>query len=133
MRSRRFTPTSRRRDAARGVSLLEVLMTVGLAGLALTSVTQFFSTQMKLQQGQTYRVEAQQALRASLDTITRDVRLARACLPITGAFVPIAGTNGPGPDSITVRTGIVKGNLTCVWAGVRSPGMTIGATVVPVD
>jgi hypothetical protein len=96
-------------------------------------VTQFFATQARLQQGHTYRVEAQQALRATLDTITRDVRLAGACLPITGAYVPIAGTDGPGPDTITVRTGIIRDNLTCVWAGVRSPGMAAGASVVPVD
>jgi len=108
-------------------------MTVALAGIALSSVTQFFAIQTRAQQGHTYRVEAQQALRSSLDAMTRDIRLAGACLPSSGAYVPLAGTNGPGPDAITVRTGIVAGNLACVWAGVRDPGMAQGSTTVPVD
>jgi hypothetical protein len=110
-------------------------MAVGLAGIALTSVVQFFALQTRKMKGHTYRVEAQQAARTSLDAIARDVRLAGACLPITGAYVPLAGTNGPGADSITVRTGIVRGNLSCIVAAVNAPatGMPVGASTAQVD
>jgi len=115
--------------------MLELLIMVALSSIALTSVVKFFTIQTKRMQGDTFRVEAQQALRASLDAIARDVRLAGACLPMTGAYVPIAATNGTGtsPDSITVRTGIVQGNVTCVWGGVRNPGVNAGSSVIPVD
>jgi hypothetical protein len=107
-------------------------MAVGLAGIALTSVVKFFALQTRKMKGHTYRVEAQQAARTSLDAIARDVRLAGACLPITGAYVPLAGTNGPGPDSITVRTGIVRANLSCIVAGVTVL-MAQGTSTATVD
>ena len=126
------SPTSRRPERARGFSLVELLMAVTLAGIALTGVVQFFSLQARKMKGHTYRVEAQQAARTSLDAISRDVRLAGACLPITGAFIPLAGTNGPGPDSITVRTGIVRANLSCIVAGLTAQ-MNQGASTATVD
>jgi len=107
-------------------------MAVGLAGIALTSVVQFFAMQTRKMKGHTYRIEAQQAARTSLDAVARDVRLAGACLPVTGAFVPLAGTNGPGADTITVRTGIVRTNMSCIVAGVTA-NMAAGAVTAQVD
>ena len=106
-------------------------MSVGLAGIALTSVVQFFALQTRKMKGHTYRIEAQQALRTSLDAIARDVRLAGACLPSTGAYVPLAGTEG-ATDSITVRTGIVRNNLSCIVAGLTA-NMAAGASTATVD
>jgi prepilin-type N-terminal cleavage/methylation domain-containing protein len=131
MRSERSSPTSRP-ERSRGFSLLELLMAVGLAGIALTSVVQFFALQTRKMKGHTYRVEAQQAARTSLDAIARDVRLAGACLPITGAYVPLTGTNGPGADSITVRTGIVRANLSCIVSGLTAL-MAQGTSTATVD
>jgi prepilin-type N-terminal cleavage/methylation domain-containing protein len=123
---------SRHPERSRGFSLIELLMAVGLAGIALTSVVQFFALQTRKMKGHTYRIEAQQAARTSLDAVARDVRLAGACLPVTGAFIPLAGTNGPGPDSITVRTGIVRTNMSCIVAGVTA-NMAAGASTAQVD
>ena len=131
MHCERSSPTLRP-EHARGFSLLELLMAVGLAGIVLTSVVQFFALQTRKMKGHTYRVEAQQAARTSLDAIARDVRLAGACLPITGAYVPLAGTNGTGPDSITVRTGIVRTNLSCIVAGLTAQ-MAQGTSTATVD
>jgi prepilin-type N-terminal cleavage/methylation domain-containing protein len=120
-------------ERTRGFSLLELLVAVGVSAIALSSVVQFFAMQARKMKGDTYRVEAQQAARTSLDAITRDVRLAGACLPITGAFTAIAATNGnPGPDSITVRTGIVRNNLSCIVAGLTAL-MGQGTTTATVD
>ncbi|HXJ34864.1 MAG TPA: hypothetical protein VMS22_12595 [Candidatus Eisenbacteria bacterium] len=93
-----------------------MLVSAALASISLFAVSQFFIMQAKQQKGQGYRVEMQQALRSSLDAITRDLRLAGACLPSTGDFVAIDATNGAGtnPDSITVRAGIVRNDLSCI-------------------
>ena len=107
-------------------------MTTALAGIALAGAVQLFALQTRKLQGHSFRVEAQQALRASLDAITRDVRLAGANLPLTGAYIPLAGTEGgAGPDSITIRTGVLRGNLSFVQAGLTA-NMNQGATVAQV-
>jgi hypothetical protein len=89
-------------------------MSAALGSIAMMAVAQFFAFQARKQQGTGLRVELQQALRASVDTITRDLRLAGACLPMDGDYVALDGTNGPGPDSITVRAGIVRNDLSCI-------------------
>src|SRR5581483_401686 len=122
-----------RGDGRRGFSLVELLMTVAVSSIALASVAKFFSIQSGELKGHTYRVEAQQALRGSLDAISRDVRLAGACLPTTGAFIALTGTNGAGaPDSITVRTGVVRTNMSCVVAAL-TVAMNAGGTTATVD
>jgi len=107
---------SSRPSTERGFGLIELLISASLASISLLAVAQFFSMQAKQQKGQSYRVEMQQALRSSLDTITRDLRLAGACLPSTGDFVAIDATNGTGanPDTITIRSGIVRADLSCI-------------------
>ncbi len=122
-----------RSDRRRGFSLVELLVSVAVSGVALASVAKFFANQNRLLQGHAFRVEAQQGLRSSLDAISRDVRLAGACLPATGAFVALTGTNGANaPDSITVRTGVLRADLSCVVATVTA-NMNAGATTATVD
>ena len=95
--------------------MVEMLVTVGVAGITLSSAVHFFATQVHQQRQHAYRVEAQQAMRSSLDAITRDLRLAGACLPTDGQFVALAGVNAPaGGDSITIRTGLVRTNMSCI-------------------
>lgn len=89
-------------------------MCAALGGIAAAAVAQFFAIQVHKQQGTGFRVELQQALRASVDTMTRDLRLAGACLPSDGDYVALDGTDGPGPDSVTIRSGIVRADLSCV-------------------
>jgi hypothetical protein len=68
-------------------------------------------------------------VRTSLDAITRDLRLAGACLPGDGQYIALAGTNGPGPDSITVRTGMVRDNMSCI-VSTTSVDVAAGASSV---
>jgi Tfp pilus assembly protein PilW len=105
---------SSRRSTERGFSLFELLMSAALGSIAAIAVSQFFSMQARQQVGHGFRVELQQAVRSSLDTMTRDLRLAGACLPSDGDFVALAGTNGPAADSVTVRAGVVRADLSCV-------------------
>src|SRR5262245_32184137 len=105
---------SSRRSTEAGFSLFELLMSAALGSIAAIAVAQFFAVQAHRQQGTGLRIELQQALRSSIDTITRDLRLAGACLPSDGDFVALDGTDGPGADSITVRAGIVRADLSCI-------------------
>lgn len=107
-------------QADRGFSLVEFLVAVAVSGVALASVVQFFATQARIQVGHGYRIELQQALRSSLDNITRDLRLAGACLPQTGGFEALTGTDGPGPDSLTIRAGVVRNDMSCIRASLSA-------------
>jgi hypothetical protein len=91
-----------------------MMVVIGLTGVTLASVVSFFANQARYLRSHAFRLEAQQAMRASLDAITRDVRLAGACLPGNGAFMALTGTNGPGADSLTIRTGALRPDLSCV-------------------
>jgi prepilin-type N-terminal cleavage/methylation domain-containing protein len=112
MPPRRSTRTSTASGRA-GFSLVELLVTTLVAGVSLSAATLFFATHVGIMRSQGYRIEAEQAMRGSLDAITRDLRLAGACLPQNGQFIALDGQNIPGGDSITIRTGMVGANLTC--------------------
>lgn len=130
MRSRRTTPTSR---PERGFSLLELLVTIVVAGVALASAVSFYAKHALYLRQSSFRIEAQQALRASLDAIARDVRLGGACLPTNGAFVALDGTEGAGnPDSITVVTGLVQNSMACIVATVLNQ-VNAGQSTVTID
>jgi prepilin-type N-terminal cleavage/methylation domain-containing protein len=124
---------SSRRSTERGFSLLELLMSAALGALAAAAVAQFFAFQARKQQGTGFRVELQQALRSSVDTITRDLRLAGACLPSNGDFVALDGTNGPAADTVTIRAGIVRADLSCIVTSLTtlgnagSPSLSVGS------
>jgi len=103
---------------------------MGLGAIVLTTMTTFFQQHARRMRVHTTRVEVQQALRASLDAITRDIRLAGACLPQSGQFIALAGTDG-ATDSITVRSGVVRNDLSCLSTAVTQ-NVTNGGSVVQV-
>ncbi len=106
-------------------------MTVGLSGVVLASVVNFMAIQSRKVRGHQFRLEAQHALRASLDAITRDLRLAGACLPDRGAFVALAGTNGGTDDEVIARAGVVRSDLSCIVTSLTANAAQ-GATSVQV-
>lgn len=112
--------------------MVELLVTLGVTGVVLGGVVQFFSQHAHAMRTHAFRIETQQALRGALDAIARDVRLAGACLPTNGEFVALDGTDAPDGDSITVRTGLVRGNLSCVF-GTTTAQAGAGATTFVVD
>jgi prepilin-type N-terminal cleavage/methylation domain-containing protein len=124
----RCTPSSRR-SVERGFSLLELLVVVSVTGVTLAAATTFFTNHLHAIRGHSFRIEAQQAMRASLDAITRDLRLAGACLPVDGQFVALAGVNAPGGDAITIRTGLVRANMSCIVSSLSVAAQAGDATL----
>lgn len=107
-------------------------MSFTLTGIVLVGVVRFFASQVRQSRAHGFRVEAQQAMRGSLDAITRDLRLAGACLPGDGAFVALAGVDDPvGGDSITIRTGLVRDDMSCITTSTTA-AVASGATTLSV-
>lgn len=99
---------------------------LAIAGITLTGALHFLGTQAHQQRRNGLRLEAQHAIRGSLDAMTRDLRLAGACLPANGQFMALAGVNAPGGDSITIRTGLVRTNMSCILTSTTA--LTPGGT-----
>lgn len=105
-----------RRD---GFSTVELLVATLMFGLAITATSGFFlasNSHMKLQ---ARKMETNQAARAAVDVIVRDLRLGGACLPVTGTFVSMEGTDNGDEDELIVRTGLVRPDLSCVRTALR--------------
>lgn len=98
----------------RGFSLVEMLVASAIVSTVLAAAGALFVVSRSFMQDQILLVETQQGLRSTLETMARDLRLAGACLPITGDFVVLDGTDSATTDSITTRTGRVRPNLSCV-------------------
>jgi prepilin-type N-terminal cleavage/methylation domain-containing protein len=127
----RSTPPSR---TERGFSLIELIVATSVM-LAVTGVAgAFFTASRKTVQDQIIRTETVQGLRAVLDSMSRDLRLGGACLPVTGDFVVLDGTNGTNstPDTITTRTGLVRPNESCIVTTTTSD-ITATTTQIPVN
>ena len=122
------------RGLNRGFTIIEMLMSLVLFGMIGATVVNFFGRHMKFRGDAEIQAEMHQGLNAAFDALTRDIRLAGACLPRQPVFVPMDGQNNtsPTPDTITLRTGVVSGNTTCVQATLQT-ATAIGATTLSVD
>jgi len=99
------------RDA--GFTLIELLVTVVITAVLGSAIVSFFGTQMKFRSDTDLQAETQQGLVAAFDSLTRDIRLAGACLPTQPVFVPMANSNNTS-DNITLRTGVMNATTACV-------------------
>lgn len=97
-----------------GFSITELLVGMGLAILAMAATSSLFLATRGFMQDQALEIETTHSARATLDTLTRDLRLGGACLPVTGQFVSLQGVNAASTDEITTRTGVTRGDLSCV-------------------
>ena len=81
---------------------------MGLAVAATSGMFLASKRQMVMQQRQ---LETTQAARAAVDMMVRDLRLGGACLPVTGDFISLDGTNTGQTDEIITRTGLTRPDL----------------------
>jgi type II secretory pathway component PulJ len=100
-------------DAA-GFTALELLIGVMLMGLAVAATSGMFVASKRQMQAQQRQLETTTAARASVDMIVRDLRLGGACMPVTGDFISLEGTNNGQTDEIVTRSGLTRPDLTCV-------------------
>jgi len=120
-------------SATAGLSLIELLVAVSIIGVALSAAVAFASTSLRLLRQNQLRLEVRHALRASGDSIVRDLRLAAACLPQNGSFVALEGIDSGTADSLTIRTGYSsQNNLACV-ATATNAIHGAGAVAISVD
>jgi prepilin-type N-terminal cleavage/methylation domain-containing protein len=118
-------------ERSAGFTLVELLVALGVAAVMLTSAVQLVSTQTRIARRHSFDLESQQAARSSLDSMTRDIRLAGACLPTDGEFTALDGSDSPTGDSITIRTGLADANMACIVTSltVLAPNGSDTATV----
>jgi hypothetical protein len=64
--------------------------------------------------------------------VVRDLRLGGACLPVTGDFISLEGTNDGNEDEVVTRTGIVRPDMSCVRTALSATTAN-GTKTVPVE
>jgi hypothetical protein len=106
-------------------------MGVMLMGLAVVATSGMFVASKRHMRMQAREIETTQAARAAIDMIIRDLRLGGACLPVTGDFISLEGTNGGDQDMIVTRTGLTRPDLSCIRSAVPT-GETVTASGAPV-
>jgi prepilin-type N-terminal cleavage/methylation domain-containing protein len=103
-----------------GLTLVELLVTMALISLVLGAAGGLVAVARPSIEQENVRIETTQALRATLDTLARDLRLGGACLPTNGAFVALSGSDAGVTDRIVTRHGLVQSDLTCVRTALRT-------------
>ena len=93
-------------------------MGIMLMGLAVVATSGMFVASKQHMQLQSREIETTQAARAAADMIIRDLRLGGACLPVTGDFISLDGTNNGTTDQIITRTGLTRPDLSCIRSAV---------------
>lgn len=100
-------------------------MGVALMGVAIAATSGMFEASKFHMRMQERQLETTEAARAAADMIVRDLRLGGACMPVTGDFISLDGTNNGTQDEIITRTGLTRPDLTCV-----STVVPVGQTVI---
>jgi hypothetical protein len=109
-------------------------MGIMLMGLAVVATSGMFLASKQHMRLQSREIETTQAARAAADMIIRDLRLGGACLPVTGDFISLEGTNSGEQDQIITRTGLTRPDLSCIRTSVPTGSAVDKAGgVVPVS
>lgn len=125
---KRSTPPLLDRRRA-GFSSVELLVATTIFGLAITATSGFFLASNNHMKLQARKIETNQAARAAIDMVVRDLRLGGACLPVTGDFISMEGTDNGDEDELVVRTGLVRPDLSCVRTAVKNKSLKDQTTV----
>ncbi len=97
-----------------GFSTLELLLSVAMMSLAVAATSGMYVAGKGHMVMKGREVETTQAARAALDVMVRDLRLGGACLPVTGEFISLDGTDNGDEDEIITRTGLTRSDLSCI-------------------
>jgi len=115
-------------------TLVELLVILLLTSFMMTTLAGFFRTAVAARQNAGAQTEAQQGLRAVASVITQELRQAGACLPRSGTFMALAGTESGLTDSLTLRIGRTNPTTgACLRAQIGAGGAAVGATTLLVN
>jgi len=103
-------------------------MGVMLMGLAVAATSGMFLASKRQMQMQQRQLETTEAARSAVDMIVRDLRLGGACLPVTGDFISLDGTDNGQTDEIVTRTGMTRPDLSCIRSSVPTGATVVAAT-----
>ena len=121
-------------ERSAGYTLVELLVVLLIASFMMTALTGFFQTAVAVRQNAGAQTEAQQGLRALASAITQELRQAGACLPRSGTFVALGGTNSGLTDTLTLRIGLTNPTTgACLRAQIGAGGAAVGAATLLVD
>jgi hypothetical protein len=109
----KYAPSSRTSGAS-GFSVVELLLSTALATMALAATSSLFLAGRNTMRNEDLLLETSHAIRSTTDLLLRDLRLGGACLPVTGAFIALAGIDNGVTDELISRTGLTRGDLSCV-------------------
>ncbi len=125
---RRSSPAWRSRREA-GYTLTEVIVALVLGSTVAVAAVGGYIFASGSWQEQRQRLETQQNLRAAIDLLSRELRLAGACLPTAGPtnIRPLTGVDNGTTDTFTVRA-----NVRCA-IGSLTGDVGAGATVLTLD
>jgi type II secretory pathway pseudopilin PulG len=112
-----------------GLSSLELLISVGIIGIAMAATSGLFLAGRNFMRDQTLEVETTQAARATIDLMLRELRLGGACLPVTGDFISLDGVDDTDLDEVTSRTGLTRPDLSCIRSSTTADIETADTTV----
>ena len=120
--------------SSRGFTSIELLMGMMLMGIAVAATSGMFLASKRQMQMQAREIETTQAARSAIDMVVRDLRLGGACLPVTGDFISLDGTNNADLDEIITRTGLTRPDLSCIRSAVPTgQSVPVASSVVPVQ
>lgn len=109
-------------------------MGVALMGIAIAATSGMFLASQRHMRMQQLQLETSQTARAAIDMIVRDLRLGGACLPVTGDFISLEGTDTDETDDIITRTGLTRPDLSCIRTVVpKDFTVDADATLMPVE
>jgi len=118
-----------------GFSLVELLMVTAMLGLVMAAIYSTFLTHQKTAFSQGEVVEVQHNLRAALDYLSRDLKMAGVLLP-TGTTSPIAAAAGSPAfpnysTNIALNTASAEGRLARIEGApaINTPATTMTLTV----
>lgn len=112
-----------------GTTLVEILVALVLAGVVGLAVGGAYVFVTRTWFGNQYRLEAQQNLRIAVERLSRQLRLAGACVPNPGNpdIRPLSGADGGDRDELRIRI-----NVRCAATTTRAAAPQ-GTSVLQVD
>jgi prepilin-type N-terminal cleavage/methylation domain-containing protein len=127
----RAAPLPARRAPDRGLTLVELMVTMVIAGLVTTSSFMFFAGQRRVYDAQMKVLGVQQNLWAAMDTLARFVRAAgTGMIGCVNATDPTPTGDTPPQTGLRVYSGAAVGRLAPLWIQNGVNGGTDRITVV---